>query len=77
MPSFPFDVWGEVRGAPDGLERIMVVEAEGGAYLILTVENGSHYDTWLETLEDVEAYVRELVVEWAAPVSEATEGESM
>ena len=43
-----------------------VVRASGGGYLVLTIEHGSEYDTWLETLDEVEEDLRRLDVQWPA-----------
>jgi hypothetical protein len=67
MPSFPFDVWGSVAATEQSrsVERIKVIRSPGGSgYLILTVESGSQYDTWVETIEEVEADLRTLSIEW-------------
>jgi len=66
MPKFPLDVWGKVLPTPEAraIEMIKVVRSEGGGYLLLTVENGSEFDTWAETIEDVEDHLAGLRVEW-------------
>lgn len=71
MTTFPFDVWGEVRPTPAAgrIERIMVERMPGGGYLLFTLENGSVYDTWIETLEEVEADLRALDIEWPPDLS--------
>ena len=57
MAAFPLGVWGAVRRtvAAGNIEKVKVVESAGGGYVFLVVENGSEYDTWIETLEEVEA----------------------
>lgn len=66
MPIFPLDVWGKVAAAPEAgpVQMIKIVRSPGGGFLVLTVENGSEYDTWVETLEEVEADLGSLSVEW-------------
>ena len=68
MAAFPFDVWGKVTHDEQarGIEQIKIVRSKGGGFLILTRENGSEFDTWVETLEDVEADLQTLQVEWPA-----------
>jgi hypothetical protein len=66
MLSFPLDVWGKVSptAAAGGVEKVKVVKATGGGFLFLTVEGGSEYDVWLETIEDVESDLAKLDIEW-------------
>lgn len=66
MEKFELDVWVAVppSSAAGPVERLKVVRSSGGGYLVLTIEHGSELDTWLETIEDVEAYLRELNLEW-------------
>jgi len=66
MPKFPFDVWGRVSPTPKAraIEMIKVIRSSGGGYLVLTVERGSEFDTWVETIEEVEADLDSLRVEW-------------
>lgn len=66
MSKFPFDVWGRVAPGPEAgcIEMIKIVRSPGGGFLVLTVENGSEYDTWVETLEEVEADLGVLQVAW-------------
>ncbi len=66
MPSFPFDVWGKVppTAAANGVEKVKVVKSSGGGFLILTLEGEAECDVWVETIEEVEANVAALDVEW-------------
>lgn len=60
-------VWGEVLRAPTEDEHVTAVRIEsagGGAYLILTREQGVDYDTWVESWDDVVDYVATLEVRW-------------
>lgn len=68
MASFPFDVWGvvDVSASVGDVTGVKVVRASGGGYLLLTIEHGSEYDTWLETLDEVEEDLRRYDVQWAA-----------
>lgn len=65
MPKLELDVWVAVppSSAAGPVERLKVVRSSGGGYLVLTVERGSEFDTWFETIEDVDAYLRELNLE--------------
>lgn len=66
MSAFPFDVRGKVPPGPDAgaVEAIKVVRAAGSGFLLITREHGSELDVWLETLNDVEATLATLRVEW-------------
>ena len=66
MLKFPFDVWGRISPTPKSgaIEMIKVIRSPGGGYLMLTVESGSEFDRWVETIEEVEADLDSLRVEW-------------
>lgn len=65
-PSFPFHVWGTVPPSPHAgpITALKVEPSPSGGYLLLTREGPSEFDTWLEHLEEVEAEVAALRVEW-------------
>lgn len=66
MNTFPFDVWGKVAPTPaaGGIEMIKIVQSQGGGFLVITVEGGAKYDTWVETLEEVKEDLEALQVKW-------------
>lgn len=43
---------------------IKIVRSPGGGYLVLTRENGSERDGWVETIEEIEADLDALRVDW-------------
>jgi hypothetical protein len=65
MVKFPFDVWLRVPPSADSrVDAVKVVRQNGGGYLVITRENGVEFDAWIETLEDVEADLQALRVQW-------------
>lgn len=58
------DCWGTPGRQIDGscVQRQTFVPSPGRGYLVLTVEPHGEFDVWLETIEEVEAYVEELRV---------------
>lgn len=63
---FPLDVWGKVQSAADSdaLDAVMITRSPGGGWLLLTMERGSRFDVWLETVEEVQAELEGLKVQW-------------
>ncbi|MBK6686010.1 MAG: hypothetical protein IPG45_16170 [Deltaproteobacteria bacterium] len=71
-PKFALDVWGKISnpGESDAIEAVMVTRSPGGGWLFHTVERGSRFDVWLETLEEVEEELERLKVKWPAASSD-------
>lgn len=71
MESFPLNTWGKVTtaGSSTRVERVCVERVVGGGYLLLIVQNGQTYDTWVATAAEVAEDLAELGVEWPAPPS--------
>lgn len=59
---FPLDRWGDVSHASVHLVR--VERSSGGGFLIVTRETHGEFDVWVETADEVDAYLSGLEVEW-------------
>jgi len=63
-----FDIWGTVVATIDAsttaIQKVKIVRSPGGGFFMLTIENGSEYDVWVEAIEEIEKDLGRLVISW-------------
>lgn len=68
MSRIVFDIWGAVIATADAsstaVQKVKIVRSPGGGFLMLTMENGSEYDVWVETIEEIKEDLGKLVISW-------------
>ena len=64
--EFSIGVWGKVVADPrnEGLSFTKIERGNVAGFLILTVEDGAHYDVWVETEDEVREFVSALEIDW-------------
>lgn len=74
---YPLHVWGAVVRPPDGEPLLLAVRVEpsaNGSFSVLVRDPAGAFDVWLESEEDVFAYLTTMEIRWPAEPEQSDMG---